>query len=82
VQRFTGIEKILLAVAAVCICVGILSLVHPVEQIVAHSGIRSYTRFPAWTEYISKGMARIYGALAILVGVGMIWLVFFRGKKE
>lgn len=70
----------MLCLAVVFVVVGIAMLVAPREAVVWHQGYR-YTP-GSGLEYVSKAGARAYGVLSLLVGGGLTFIVFYRGRKR
>lgn len=60
---------------------GACNILFPSELVISHPSFGWHVYFPQWTEHISKGGARVYGALAWSMGGGLIWLVLYRGRK-
>jgi hypothetical protein len=77
-RRFTGTEFGILVVAAISIFVGADLVVHPTEMNVLH---QAYRRFRLSIEHVSKEGSQIYGVLAIVLGLGLIWMVFYGRRK-
>jgi len=76
-RRLTQIELGMLVIAALFVLVGTCMLIHPTEGTILHQGRSS--RF--FIQHFTKQEARLCGALAILLGAGLIGMVFYqRGK--
>ena len=82
-RRLTTIEKSAVALGVVFIVVGAYMIIHPQEGMVSHPGPYRYQGVlgPNQPEHISKRGSQIYGGLAVVVGGGITWLAFYRGKK-
>ena len=77
-RRFTGTEWGIFVLALVFIVVGGNMTIHPTETEVTHE---AYRWVHASVEHISKQGARVYGVLAILSGLGFLWLLFYKRGK-
>jgi len=77
-RRFTGLEIGILALASVFILCGMVSVVDPKEAAVFHM---AYRWVQSSVEYVSKTGGRFYGALAILIGIGLGWMVL-QGPRQ
>jgi hypothetical protein len=82
-RQLTTIEKSILVLGGVFIAVGGYMIVHPQEGWVFHPGPYKYQGLlgPNKPEYVSKRGSRIYGGIAVVLGGGLSWLAFYRGKK-
>ena len=77
-RRFTGIELGILILAGLFIVVGADMVIFPTEMNVFH---QVYRRMHFAITHISKDGSQIYGILAILFGLGLVWMVF-TGKRK
>jgi hypothetical protein len=78
-RRLTQIEAGILIIAALFILAGADRMIHPVEELVSHPALRQGR---ATIEHVTKERAQLYGALAILLGAGLVGLVFYKpGEK-
>jgi uncharacterized protein YjeT (DUF2065 family) len=79
-RRLTGVEFGILVLSALFIIFGAAMLIQPTEGFVFH---QAYRWAKSSVEHVSKDGARVYGVLSILLGVGMVWMVFYgRGKSS
>lgn len=76
----TSIKKALTAVGVVFMLCGIWSIVHPKNMVILHQSYRWVTS--SGTEVAGKGMVRIYGVMAVLLGGGLIWLFGYPFKDR
>jgi hypothetical protein len=63
------------------VIVGVCLVVHPTEGIVVNPSPLSNRDRPSWPVHISRRGTQIYGGIAIVIGVGLSWLAFYRGKR-
>lgn len=77
-HRFTGAEKGILVLAILFIIVGANMAIWPTEMNVSH---QAYRWAHSSSEHISKDGSILYGIVMILLGVGIVWLVF-RGRSQ
>jgi len=77
-RRFTGIELGILLLAGTFLVVGADMVFYPTEMNVFH---QVYRRMHAAVEHISKDRSQIYGILAMLFGLGLVWMVFTGRRK-
>ena len=77
-RRLTGIELGILALAGLFIVVGAIMVIHPTEADVFH---QAYNFARSSIEHVSREKSRIYGVLAMLIGAGMVWMVFYGRRK-
>ena len=77
-RRFTGAEKGILVLAVLFIIVGADMTICPTEMNLSHQAYR-WTR--SSSEHISKVGSMFYGIVMILLGAGIVWLVF-RGRSK
>ena len=73
-RRPTGVEFGILTLSALFIIFGAAVLIHPTDSLVFH---QAYRWVESSVERVSKSDAQVYGALSILVGIGMVWMVFY-----
>ena len=73
-RRPTGAEFGILILSALFIIFGAAVLIHPTESLVFH---QAYRWVKSSIERISKSGAQVYGVLSILLGIGMVWMVFY-----
>jgi len=76
-RRLSSTEIGALLLAALLVIGGSISALAPREGFVGH---QSYRFVPSYVEHVSKGKARAYGLVAILVGFGVGGLVFYRKR--
>ena len=82
-RKLSSIEKGALLLSAVFVIVGTALLIYPIEGYVFHpteSGGGSGIPAPVGNtdEVLTKGKSRVYGGMAIVLGIGMGWLVLRR----
>jgi uncharacterized protein YjeT (DUF2065 family) len=77
-RRLNGTELAALAVAMFLVVAGLVMISRPSEEIIFHGSARY---FPPSVEYISKDRSRTFGALGVLAGAGIVWMVLFRRRK-
>jgi hypothetical protein len=77
-RRFTGTEWGIFALAALFIVAGSYAVIHPTEMIMS---FQAYRHFHAGDEHISKTGSRLFGGLAVAIGAGLVWLVFYGRPK-
>jgi len=79
-KRFTPTELGALLLSAMLIVPGLIWLCWPREMIVSHP-TNDIVGWPdGFTGVVSKGGSRLYGAAAIIVGVGLAALAAYRRK--
>jgi hypothetical protein len=76
-RRLNSTEIGALILAAFLVIGGIISAAVPREGFVGH---QSYRFVPSYIEYVSKGKARAYGLIAVLVGLCLGSVVFYRRR--
>jgi len=80
-KRLTTIEKCAAALGLAFVVVGTYRVVYPTETTMVHPG-PDYHGLPANQPVrVSKGGSRIYGGVAVLMGIGISWFAFSRGRK-
>lgn len=67
-----------MAFGFVFILVGAYMIVHPKEMLVLHPGPDKALLRKNQPEYVSRTGSRIYGGLAVMMGVGISWLASYR----
>jgi hypothetical protein len=81
-RRFTSTEVAALLLGALFFVVGLVSVVHPTESAWAHPTTDPATFMAkSYIEVISKKGARIYGGLAMSLGVGLMLFVILPRRK-
>ncbi len=71
-------ERIALLIAVILFLFGIFHVVHPSEMIVEHTVIKGVINpIPSGLEYVSKGRCQFYGAIMILMGLGLAYLALY-----
>jgi hypothetical protein len=73
-RRFTGTEWGIFALAGLFIIGGASAVICPTEMTLH---FQSYRHFRAGDEQVSKEGARLLGGLAIAIGAGLVWLIFY-----
>ena len=76
-RRFNSVEIGILILAALLFSFGLISIVHPTASAWAHPATDSITAAPRnYLEVVTKGGARLYGVLGVLLGIGLaMWVV-------
>jgi uncharacterized protein YjeT (DUF2065 family) len=77
-HRFTQIEWGIFAIAALFIVVGSYAVISPTEM---NMHFQAYRHFHAGIEHVSKAGSRLLGGLAVAIGAGLVWLVFYGRPK-
>jgi hypothetical protein len=77
-RRFTGTEWGIFALASLFIVVGAYAVISPTEM---NMHFQAYRHFHAGDEHVSKAGSRLLGGLAILIGAGLIRLIFYGRPK-
>ena len=77
-RRLNGNELGVLLIASVFIICGAFMLIDPTEMNMVHLG---YKRLRATVEHVSKEDSQVYGAVAIILGSGLVWMVFYGRRK-
>jgi hypothetical protein len=77
-RHLNGNELGVLVIASVFIVCGAFMLIDPTELNVVH---RAYKRTGSTIEHVSKEDSQIYGAVAIILGSGLVWIVFYGRRK-
>jgi hypothetical protein len=82
-KRLTGIEMSAIALGLLFVIVGASMIVYPGEGIVFHPAPPRYGVLlgPNQPEHVSKRRSQIYGGIAVVIGIGITWLAFYRGRK-
>jgi hypothetical protein len=81
-KRFTSTELGALALAIVFFVAGLIWLIWPRETVVVHPA-NDVVGWPgSSTEVVSKTGSRIYGVMAIALGIGIGALVLYRPKSR
>ncbi len=81
-RRLTGMEKVGLLLALLLVGGGLISVLKPSERAVWHPGWKYFVSYGSWSEFISKDAARVYGGIAVVVGVGIGFFVLYRGRND
>jgi uncharacterized protein YjeT (DUF2065 family) len=77
-RRLNGNELGVLLIASVFIICGAVLLIHPTEMTMVH---QEYKRLRASFEHVSEEESQVYGAVAIILGSGLVWMVFYGRRK-
>ena len=77
-RRFTGTEWGIFALAGLFIVGGAYAVICPTEMTLH---FQAYRHFRAGDEHVSKSGSCLLGGLAIVIGVGLIRLVFYGRPK-
>jgi uncharacterized membrane protein len=77
-RRFTQIEWGIFALAGLFIVVGLYAVIWPTEM---NMHFQAYRHFRAGDEHVSKAGSRLLGGLAIVIGAGLIRMVFYGRPK-
>jgi hypothetical protein len=77
-RRLTGTELGILVIASVFIVAGTVTVLHPTELDVFH---QAYRRVRGSVEHVTKEGSRVYGTVAIIMGSGLVWMVFYGRRK-
>jgi uncharacterized protein YjeT (DUF2065 family) len=77
-RRFSGTEWGIFAMAGLFIVVGSYAVIHPTEM---NMYFQAYRRFHSGVEHVSKAVSRLLGGLAVTIGAGLVWLVFYGRPK-
>lgn len=80
--KLTTIEKAAVTFGLAFVVVGAYRIAQPAEVIMVHPGPDYPSLPPNQPVHVSKSGARIYGGLAVLVGIGISWFALsHRGRK-
>jgi hypothetical protein len=77
-RRFTQIEWGIFAISALFIIVGSYAVICPTEM---NMHFQSYRHFHAGIEHVSKAGSQLLGGMAVTIGAGLVWLVFYGRPK-
>ena len=82
-KRLTTLEKSAVALGLLFVVGGAYMIVHPTERMIAHPGSGRYGALlgPNQPEHVSRRGSQIYGGIAVVMGGGIAWLAFYRGRK-
>lgn len=81
-KRLTPIERSAVGFALAFIVVGAYRIVHPTDMIMVHPG-PDFTGIPQNQPLrVSKSGSRIYGGVAFVMGIGISWFAFCRGRSD
>ena len=75
-RRRTGIERAIVTLGILMVCVGLWAVLFPKKLVITHQGYRRSSRSYT-TEVANERMVRFYGGFAIPAGVALIWLAFY-----
>ena len=78
-RKLSPIEKGALVLSAIFIIGGIAAVVQPIEGYTHHPSDTGGLLPPTNTqEHLTKSRSRVYGGVAILLGIGIGWLALYR----
>jgi hypothetical protein len=77
-RRLNGIELAGLVLAILFVVIGLVMISRPSDAIIFRGSNRF---FPSSVEFVSKDKSRTYGALAVLLGAGVVGTIFYRRRK-
>lgn len=82
-KHLTTLEKGVFALGLVFVVVGTCMMIHPTEGVLFHPGPDRFSNISdrSQPEYVSKRGCRIYGAIAVTLGIGISSLALYRGKN-
>ena len=79
-RRLNGPEKGIFALAILFLIVGTDMIVYPTDMVVFHQSFRRPSPHPH-PEHITKNDSPVYGVASVLLGVGLVSLIFYGNRK-
>ena len=77
-RRLTSTEVGGLLLAGLLVVAGSIAVLNPREGVIGRQACDPVSGSPrGYLEYVTKGKSRFYGGLAILIGCGLLAIVFY-----